>query len=303
MTQVEKVLEIKNFGRWSVQSRVGNTRYVQCLCVCGTSKNIRVDSLVAGESNSCGCHSKKLISEARSTRGGISKHRLYGVWHDAQRRCFDEKRKDYLHYGGRGITMCSRWNDYETGFKNFLEDMESDWAEGLELERIDCDGDYEPSNCCWVTRKQQTNNLRRNRKIHYKGISLNVSEWSDLIGVKSSILSERVCKLKWSDEEALKYDNKRILYYESEGHLYKTVKSLLESFGIQPSNTTTFFKKFKGGKEGFLAKNQVNTKWSNERRLEVVIEYLTEENFTPDWETDDLLYIKNKYKYYLQEDV
>lgn len=85
-------------GRWSIL--VSNKgRYVLCRCSCGNVKDVRVDSLISGESKSCGCLLKDVASERMSTKGGISKHPLYQAWYDMNRRCSVASRKDYIHYG------------------------------------------------------------------------------------------------------------------------------------------------------------------------------------------------------------
>lgn len=294
MTKLEEVLEIKRYGRWKVRGSVGNGTHVKCVCDCGVEKEVRVGNLINGSSKSCGCLVREAFLKRSTFRGGRSNHRLYGTYHDAYRRCYDSRRKDYKHYGGRGIVMCDRWIDYEEGFNNFIEDMEGSWEEGLELERQDCDGNYEPSNCCWVSRKQQTNNRRTNHRLNYQGIILNISEWADLMNIKNSTLSDRVCKLRWSDEDALSYDNKKVTKYTLNDDEYPTLVLLFSALGVQVSNITQYLR----GNPNFFDDNNIVRTWSNERGLEEVLKYLTDASYKPDWETPDLLYIKNKYKYY-----
>lgn len=88
------------------------------------------------------------------TRHGYSRHPIYKLWNDMKRRCYNEKRDNYPRYGGRGITVCNRWLD---SFPNFLADM-SERPEGTSLDRIDNNGNYEPSNCKWKTCAEQTRN-------------------------------------------------------------------------------------------------------------------------------------------------
>lgn len=303
MNQMEKALQTKKFRRWTVLAQDGDSRYMFCRCECGTEKRIRVDSLNSGDSSSCGCYAREQVSKTRSTRGGISKHRLYGVYHDAHRRCFDDKRKDYKHYGGRGITMCERWSDYEDGFWNFLEDMLPTWEEGLELEREDCNGDYEPSNCTWVNRKQQTNNLRTNVRLTYKGLTMTASEWGDLLGINHKVLKDRVNKLKWSDKEALEYVKKPVVTYYHGGVQYNTKNNLVR--GINPSVKfpANYIKK-KGGFDKFCSEFDVKIETIHEQRaLSEVVRYLTDNDYNPEWVTEDVQFIKDKYKYYEKEDV
>lgn len=89
------------------------------------------------------------------------RHPLYTCWINMRRRCYSPTATAYEHYGGRGITVCQRWRE---AFVNFLEDMQEGWAPGLSIDRIDPDGRYEPGNCRWATRKQQSNNQRRHKR-------------------------------------------------------------------------------------------------------------------------------------------
>jgi len=91
------------------------------------------------------------------TRHGMSKTKFYGVWKSMRKRCFYEKGIAYQNYGGRGITICKSWFD---SFENFYADMFPSYKPGLSLDRINNDGNYEPSNCRWVDAKQQVNNRR-----------------------------------------------------------------------------------------------------------------------------------------------
>lgn len=203
----------KVFGRLVVKEVYRDGVYVKavCECSCGTLKSIRVSSLEDGYSSSCGCYAKEAAS-ARVSTHGFSNHRLFGVWEGMDRRCYDPNRNDYHHYGGRGITVCERWkrrfDGVEDGFKNFVEDMEDSFEEGLEIDREDVDGNYEPSNCRWVTRRIQVINRRPTgsqfdtKMIEYQGKTLCLSQWADEVGIPSKVLVDRLGKLKWSVERA-----------------------------------------------------------------------------------------------------
>lgn len=91
-------------------------------------------------------------------RHGLRSHKLYDRWYSMVKRCIDPKDDQYKHYGGRGITVCERWLD----LKNYIEDVEPLYQEGLQLDRIDNDKGYSPDNCRWATRSQNTKN-RRNK--------------------------------------------------------------------------------------------------------------------------------------------
>lgn len=178
-----------------------------CKCDCGTEKLVRESTLVSGDSVSCGCYAGDMTS-IRSTTHGLSKHKLYNVWHDMVRRCTDTSRKDYKHYGGRGISICNEWLG-DLGIVEFLKDMESSHVDGLELERVDVNGNYCPENCTWVTRRIQVINRRpmegrfNANFLTFQSKTLCLSQWQDETGIPNRVISDRVGKLKWSVEKAL----------------------------------------------------------------------------------------------------
>jgi len=127
------------------------------------------------------------------------KHILFDVWGNMVGRCTNEKNPRYNGYGGRGIKVCERWRK----FKNFEEDMLESYKKGLQLDRIDNDGDYCPENCKWSTPKEQSNNRRDNFNVTYNGLTMTIPRWARKLGIKRSTLGMRIYKYGWSIEKSL----------------------------------------------------------------------------------------------------
>ena len=134
-------------------------RQVICSCECGNEKVVVLNSLRSGATRSCGCYRKEVTTQTKTIHG-LWKHPLYKTWADMKTRCYNTKDKYYKDYGGRGIKVCDRWIK---SFPNFLQDM-GERPTGYSIDRINNDGNYEPSNCRWATNKEQQNNQRRNTK-------------------------------------------------------------------------------------------------------------------------------------------
>lgn len=171
----------KTFGRWFVICRNGNSKNKSkqylCRCVCGKEKNVIGVHLLDGKSTSCGCYSKEQ-SRKRRLKHGKTKTRLFNIWQGLKNRCYLKSDKHYQWYGARGISVCSIWqNDFES-FYNWA--LENGYADNLTIDRINNDGNYEPSNCRWVDHKTQCRNRRTNVLITIDGQTKTLIEWCEI---------------------------------------------------------------------------------------------------------------------------
>ncbi len=126
----------------------------KCQCDCGKVKEVLATSLKSGTTNSCGCFRKDI-----NTKHGMRQTPTYKSWCHMKARCYNPNTEMYPHYGGRGITVCDRWLN---SFENFLEDM-GEKLEGTSIDRIDNDGNYEPSNCEWATSRKQASHTSQTK--------------------------------------------------------------------------------------------------------------------------------------------
>lgn len=188
------------FGRLEVvrQGKLsGRNRYWVCVCECGKEKEICYSSLSRGVSKSCGCLNSELASKRKTTHG-LSKSSIYDVWMNMKSRCLNPGNSSYDNYGGRGVSICNRWLKFE----NFYSDM-GDPPLSHEIERINNNGNYEPSNCRWSTKQEQCENRRSNRTFCYRGEEKTISQLSRDSGINYFTLRARLVKLKWDIDRAM----------------------------------------------------------------------------------------------------
>jgi hypothetical protein len=160
-------------------------------CDCGTDKVLTIWDVRSGHTASCGCLARERLA-ARNRTHGLSKSTAYRVWKDMRARCRNPNDSDFADYGGRGISVCERWDD----FPAFLADM-GERPGGTTLDRIDVDGNYEPGNCRWASGKAQANNKRSNLRLELNGQVRTLQEWSDEYGIGRSTVRWRL-RQGWS---------------------------------------------------------------------------------------------------------
>ena len=169
-----------------------------CVCKCGKDFYSTGSAIKSGRTKSCGCFQIQQVKKSNSTHEG-SKTPLYKVWRTMKTRCENPNSEKFTRYGGRGIKVCSEWQDF-TVFRDWA--IENGYSDELSIDRRDNDGDYKPSNCRWVTMKVQARNTSSNRWIELHGVKKTLAEWSELTGLKRKTISGRLDR-GWSDEDAL----------------------------------------------------------------------------------------------------
>lgn len=187
-------LDGKVFGALTVlrMIHVGGVRKWECRCSCGAEVAVLGRSLVSGKTKSCG----HLRVGVPPTHGG-SNDREYGIWTGMRQRCSNPKRQIYKYYGGRGIKVCERW---ENNYEAFLTDMGPAPFANAQVDRIDNDGDYSPTNCRWVSPAENVNNRSTTTFVTHEGQTKSLTEWAIQLGLPARLL--RVRKQRgWSDAE------------------------------------------------------------------------------------------------------
>lgn len=193
----------QRFGRLVVVRYAGRSRGKKnlwlCKCDCGNEKVVEVDKLHSGNTKSCGCLQREVHRKCRMTHGK-SDTKLYLVWREMITRTENQNAERYSIYGGRGISICGEWHNNFQLFYDWA--IQNGYKEGLTIDRIDVNGNYEPDNCRWITPYEQSRNLRKNVRITYSGKTMILKDWAKEIGIDYHTLWQRIRKSGWTVEEA-----------------------------------------------------------------------------------------------------
>lgn len=183
-------------------NKYGRAKWL-CKCDCGNYHTTLGKYLLNGDATSCGCRRAKFlvnVTYRKQPVHGMSNTRIFQTWQGMRNRCNNPNDRAYRNYGGRGIKICKEWND----FMNFYHwAMANGYTDDLTIDRINNDGNYEPSNCRWADLKTQANNTRRNHYLTYKGKTKSMAEWADEKNIEYSTLRARINTYHWPVEKAI----------------------------------------------------------------------------------------------------
>lgn len=189
----------KRFGQLVVLSQAGRNKYGHlvwlCQCDCGNRKIVDGQHLRHGNTRSCGCMeslNRKNFGTRSIRTHEASETPLYKAWMRMKVRCNNQNSDHWNDYGGRGISVCAEWNHSFEAFQKWA--LENGWRQDLTLDRIDVNGNYEPSNCRWITNAEQQCNKRNNRWYTFNGKTQLIPAWAKEFGVTDSMIRSRIQK-------------------------------------------------------------------------------------------------------------
>lgn len=206
-------LKGQRFGRLVVLYGTGERKSGRvvwhCRCDCGNEVDVIRRNLTGGNTKSCGCFQRERSAEVNTVHGMNrrgKRHPVYRIWTSMLTRCENPNAKGYKNYGGRGIAVCDEWHAPAV-FIGWA--LANGWQKGLQIDRIDNDGNYEPDNCRWTTWKEQAQNRRNNRFITFNGKTQCLADWSRETGIGHGTLWQRIYQYHWSIERALTEPTRR----------------------------------------------------------------------------------------------
>ena len=170
--------------------------------IVGNETNVFVGHLKDGHTRSCGCLLNYNRENGLNRKHGLCYTRIYKIWKHMIRRCYSKNHSRYDEWGGRGIKVCDEWLNNPKAFYDWS--MENGYRDDLSIDRIDNNGNYEPSNCRWATPKEQSNNRRSCIIITHNGETHNLKQWSLIMNKPYSTLLNRYYKYKTIFKEEIK---------------------------------------------------------------------------------------------------
>ena len=196
-------------GYYFIYPKEGRRLMVEAECKCGDVRGYSYRFLLNGNTQSCGCVRKDKIREMQVTHN-LSKHPLYPVYKDMIRRCYSPECISYENYGGRGITVCEEWKNDIFSFRSWA--MNNGYEKGLQIDRINNEGNYCPDNCRFVTKDENNKNTRRNILITAFGETKVATDWSrdSRCVVNCRTLLDRFKSDIWTPENAIITPSKAI---------------------------------------------------------------------------------------------
>lgn len=188
------------FGKLTVLEYYGNDKHNKrlwlCKCDCGNKTLVTTSDLRRGHTTSCGC-----VGKAHSFKHGMTGSRIHNIWLNMRYRCRNKKDTTYKNYGARGIDICDEWYD---NFQNFYEwSIDNGYTDDLTIDRIDNNGNYEPSNCRWVSFVDQQYNKRGTVHVYDKNMEYTIKDLSDITGICCNTIRTRI-RRGWSVDDILK---------------------------------------------------------------------------------------------------
>jgi hypothetical protein len=229
----------KAFGMLTVVSWAGiygsgthAKRMALCKCSCGIEKDVRLASLLSGNTTSCGCIQKPYENKIKS-KYGVYHTQLLHIYKQILRRCGDPSDVNYHNYGGRGIEVCKEWAKDFIVFYDWA--ISNGWLKGKEIDRENNNEGYSPSNCRIVTKSVNARNRRDNRVIELDGVSMTMIEWAEKTGIEYDVIRYRLDQ-NWPPELVFsketfhgKHSAKKVAQFDKGGILIKEYESLQQA--------------------------------------------------------------------------
>lgn len=208
----------------------GIAKKVICRCDCGVVFTGNYNSVIKRGQKAC-----FKCTRVGSPSHGLTKHPIHSRWLGARDRCVNHNNPYYYNYGGRGIKMCSEWDDFML-FYNWA--INNGFSKNLELDRIDNNGNYEPNNCRFVTRIKNSNNKRTNVRYDYKGVSYTLAELGRMFNITGDLIKKRVEKLGMTVEDAVSFPR----VYSIKKRIALNLQTGIYYYSISEAAKTTHFK-------------------------------------------------------------